>query len=357
MERGRISAIFRYPVKSMAGELLDVARLSWHGIESDRRLAFRRLTDKSGLPWLTASKLPQLLLYKPVGLDSNNAERLPTHVCTPDGKEYELRSDELREEISGRYGSDVELMNLKHGIFDEACISVIGLGTVHCVERESGRHVDLRRFRPNVVIETDSAEPFEEDRWVGRTLMFGEGNSAAAIRVTLRDERCVMVNLDPDTAERDSEVMKTIVRLTRISHRSFGVGSNGAPGAVFHRPSSDIAFRREIVMLIGHRKGHKTAGKSFSFVAKPISSATPQGLRYGLRLKVLLEIEKSHFSSAGSPTPADIAPATDNWKPSRPKPCAPSPGSGRRSSAASYGSSIPVLRPVQSLSGPAASTH
>src|SRR5450432_587782 len=155
---------------------------------------------------------------------------------------------------------------------------------------------------------------------------------------------------------KDKNALGT-VPLARISHRSFGVGSNGAPGAVFHRPSSDIAFRREIVMLIGHRKGHKTAGKSFSFVAKPISSATPQGLRYGLRLKVLLEIEKSHFSSAGSPTPADIAPATDNWKPSRPKPCAPSPGSGRRSSAASYGSSIPVLRPVQSLSGPAASTH
>jgi uncharacterized protein YcbX len=213
MERGRISAIFRYPVKSMAGELLDVARLSWHGIEGDRRLAFRRLTDKSGFPWLTASKLPQLLLYKPFGLDSNTAELLPTHVCTPDGKEYELRSNELREELSSRYGSDVELMNLNHGIFDEACISVISLGTVHCVERESGRDVDFRRFRPNVVIETNSAEPFEEDRWVGRTLMFGEGNSWAALRVTMRDERCVMVNLDPDTAERDSEVMKTVVRM------------------------------------------------------------------------------------------------------------------------------------------------
>ena len=171
MEPGRISAIFRYPVKSMAGELLDVARLSWHGIEGDRRLAFRRLTDKSGFPWLTASKLPQLLLYKPFGLDSNanikNGELLPTHVRTPDGKEYELRSDELREEISSRYGSDLELMNLKHGIFDEACISVISCGTVHGIERESGRDLDLRRFRPNVVIETDSAEPFEEDGWVG----------------------------------------------------------------------------------------------------------------------------------------------------------------------------------------------
>ena len=71
-----------------------------------------------------------------------------------------------------------------------------------------------RRFRPNVVIETDSAEPFEEDRWVGRTLMFGEGNSqAASIAVTMKDERCVMVNFDPDTAERDSEVMKTVVRM------------------------------------------------------------------------------------------------------------------------------------------------
>ncbi|HEY6119239.1 MAG TPA: MOSC domain-containing protein [Pyrinomonadaceae bacterium] len=215
MELGRISAIFRYPVKSMAGELLDVAALSWHGIEGDRRLAFRRLTDKSGRPWLTASTLPQLLLYKPFGLDSNIAEPLPTHVRTPEGKEYELRSNELREEVSSRCGSDVELMNLKHGIFDEACISVISLGTVHCVERESGRDIDLRRFRPNVVLETDSTEPFEENRWVGRTLMFGEESSGAAVRVTMKDERCVMVNFDPDTAERDSRVMKTVVRLNQ----------------------------------------------------------------------------------------------------------------------------------------------
>jgi uncharacterized protein YcbX len=213
MEAGRISAIFRYPVKSMAGELLDVARLGWYGIEGDRRLAFRRLTDKSGMPWLTASKLPQLLLYKPFGGGSGTAEPLPTHVRTPDGKEYELRSNELRKEISSRHGSDVELMNLRHGIFDEACISVISLGTIHGIERESGRRVDLRRFRPNVVIETDGAEPFEEDRWVGRTLMFGDGNSGATLRVIMRDERCVMVNFDPDTAERDSEVMKTVVRM------------------------------------------------------------------------------------------------------------------------------------------------
>jgi hypothetical protein len=157
--------------------------------------------------------LPQLLLYKPFGLDNNTAEPLPTHVRTPDGNEFELRSDELRKEISSWFGSDVELMNLRHGVFDEASISVICVGTVQGIERESGRDVDLRRFRPNIVIETNNAEPFEEDRWVGGELMFGEGNSGAAVRVTMKDERCVMVNFDPDTAERDSEVMKTVVRL------------------------------------------------------------------------------------------------------------------------------------------------
>jgi uncharacterized protein YcbX len=204
----------------MAGELLDVAKLGWHGIEGDRRFAFRRLADKSGFPWLSASKLPQLLLYKPFGFDSKTGELLPTHVRTPDGKEFELQSDELRQEISSLLGSDVELMNLRHGIFDEACISVISLGTVLGIERESARDIDQRRFRANIVIETPiaamEAEPFAEDAWVGRTLTFGEANSGvppAAIGITMKDERCVMVNFDPDTAERDSEVMKTVVRM------------------------------------------------------------------------------------------------------------------------------------------------
>lgn len=213
MELGRISAIFRYPVKSMAGESLDITSLGWHGIDGDRRLAFRRLDDKSERPWLTASKLPELLLYKPLRVDGDKGELLPTHVRTPDGYEYELRSDELRREIEGRHGSEVELMNLKSGIFDEAAVSVISLSTVYGIGRESGRDLDLRRFRPNVVIETAGAEPFEEDKWLGRTLIFGEGNRGAVISVTMRDERCVMVNFDPDTAERDSEVMKTVVRL------------------------------------------------------------------------------------------------------------------------------------------------
>jgi uncharacterized protein len=222
MNLGRLRAIYRYPVKSMAGESLDVATLGWHGIEGDRRFALRRITDKSNFPWLTASKLPELILYKPFGLDSNNAEVRPTHVRTPDGNEYELQSNELREEISSRYGSDIELMNLKAGVFDEASISIITSTTVQSIERESGRKIDLRRFRPNVVIESDSAEPFEEDRWVDRTLLFGEGDNCAAVKIYMRDERCRMVNLDPDTAEQDVQVMRTVARLNRNYAGGYG---------------------------------------------------------------------------------------------------------------------------------------
>jgi uncharacterized protein len=222
MNLGRINAIFRYPVKSMAGEMLDVANVGWHGIEGDRRLAFRRLNDKSNFPWLTASKLPELILYKPFRLEGENAEQLPTHVRTPDGKEYELGSDELRKDISARWGSEVELMSLKAGIFDEASLSVITTSTVQCIERESGREIDLRRFRPNVVIESESTEPFAEDLWVGQTLMFGEGDNSVAAKIYMKDERCRMVNLDPDTAERDVQVMRTVVRLNKNYAGGYG---------------------------------------------------------------------------------------------------------------------------------------
>ncbi|MBI4624967.1 MAG: MOSC N-terminal beta barrel domain-containing protein [Verrucomicrobia bacterium] len=57
IEIGQVEAIFRYPVKSMGGERLEVAQLGWHGLEGDRRRAFRRIDDRSGFPWLTASKV------------------------------------------------------------------------------------------------------------------------------------------------------------------------------------------------------------------------------------------------------------------------------------------------------------
>jgi len=197
----------------MAGERLESARIGWHGVEGDRRLAFRRLADRGGFPWLSASRLPELLLYHPIGRQDTSGEPLPTHIRTPDGNEYSLTDQALVKEIATRHRADVELMQLKHGIFDDACVSAIALGTIRSIAREAGHDLDIRRFRPNLVIDTEGAEPFEEDQWVGKTLEFGSDGTGPAISVTMRDLRCVMINLDPDTAEANAEIMQTVIRM------------------------------------------------------------------------------------------------------------------------------------------------
>ena len=213
IELGHISALFRYPIKSMAGTRLESAQLGWHGVEGDRRLAFRRLADRGAFPWLQASRLPELLLYKPIGRQDATGEPLPTHVRTPDGREYGLTDEALLKEIATRHGAEVELMQLRHGIFDEAGVSAITWGTIRGIARAAGHDADVRRFRPNLVIDTQGAQPFEEDQWVGKILEFGPDGTGPAISVTLRDLRCVMLNLDPDTAEANAAFMKTVIRL------------------------------------------------------------------------------------------------------------------------------------------------
>jgi uncharacterized protein len=213
IELGHISAIFRYPVKSMAGERLDSTRIGWHGVEGDRRLALRRFVERGTYPWLTASRLPELILYQPIGRQDTTGEPLPTHIRTPDGKEYALTDEALVREIAARHQAAVELMQLSHGIFDEAAVSAITLGTIGSIGREAGEDLDIRRFRPNLVIDTKPAQPFEEDRWVGKILEFGPEKSGPAISLSMRDKRCVMINFDPDTARANADVMQTVIRM------------------------------------------------------------------------------------------------------------------------------------------------
>jgi uncharacterized protein YcbX len=134
-------------------------------------------------------------------------------VRTPAGSCLELRSKELKAELSERFGSDLDLMQLKHGIFDEAAISVISLATIAGISREAGFDLDRRRFRANILLETERSEPLLEDECVGGMLVFGDSEPRPTVSVTLRDLRCAMVNLDPDTAAKDARVMKTVVRL------------------------------------------------------------------------------------------------------------------------------------------------
>jgi uncharacterized protein YcbX len=72
------------------------------------------------------------------------------------------------------------------------------------------------------VIATDSTDAFSEDSWIGGRLVFGSDETAPVVSLTMRDLRCVMINLDPDTAEADARIMKAAVRLNQNNAGAYG---------------------------------------------------------------------------------------------------------------------------------------
>ena len=244
---GKVEALFRYPVKSMSGEPLDVADLGWHGLAGDRRLAFRRSDDRSGFPWLTATKLPELILFAPQRQGPVDGGSLPTHVRTPDGRELAVFGQELATEVGRRHGSPVEMMHLDRGIFDEASISVITSATINEISRLAGQPPDVRRFRPNILISSTRSFPYEEDEWVEGSLSFGDTSEAAAIAITNYDERCAMVNFDPDSARATAEVLKVIVRDRNNKAGAYGAvtrrGRLAVGQPVFFEPAAENSGR------------------------------------------------------------------------------------------------------------------
>jgi uncharacterized protein YcbX len=113
-------------------------------------------------------------------------------------------------------------MKLKHGIFDDASVSVINLATIDTICRTAEQNPDPRRFRPNIVIASNAIEPFQEDGWIGGRLVFGSHDVGPMVNLTMRDLRCVMINIDPDTAKQDAAIMKTAVRLNKNNAGAYG---------------------------------------------------------------------------------------------------------------------------------------
>jgi uncharacterized protein YcbX len=230
---GHVEAIFRYPVKSMRGEQLEHAQLGWHGIEGDRRLAVRRVNEHSGFPWLTASKLPELLLYTPARRTDGDHDEIPTHVRTPEGIELPVFGEELAADIGRRCGAPVEMLQMRHGIFDDATVSVITSDTVREIGQLTGLAPDVRRFRPNILVRLQLPAAFKESDWLAGVLSFGEGEDAPAIALTQRDIRCSVINFDPDSARSTPEILKTVVRANENVAGVYGTVTRTGPISVY----------------------------------------------------------------------------------------------------------------------------
>jgi hypothetical protein len=223
LEIGRVAGLWRYPVKSMAAQSLEAADVSWHGLTGDRRWAFVRPDmPRSGFPWLTARERPEMACYRPWFVDRDRPDASTTVVTTPAGDDLDV----VDPTLAAALGDGVRVLRYDCGVFDTMPLSLVTTQAVGALGGMVGAPLDARRFRPNVLIEAAGEEPFAEDAWVGRVLHVG----GLRVRVDKRDQRCVMVNVDPTTAARDPAVLRAIARERQSC---FGVyGSTVVPGRV-----------------------------------------------------------------------------------------------------------------------------
>jgi uncharacterized protein len=212
---GTVTALWRYPVKSMAAEALTAADVSWAGMAGDRRWAFvRSASGSNGFPWHTIRENPAMWTYVPRLRSPDRPDKSAIEVRTPEGSTYDLTDRRLADEL----GAGLRIMRLDRGLFDAMPISLITTATASALCGLAGVPANELRFRPNIVITSTTGAPYAEDTWVGSTLRIG----GVAVRVDRRDSRCVTVNVNPGTGQPDGPVLKVIGQYRRTYAGVYG---------------------------------------------------------------------------------------------------------------------------------------
>ena len=229
-EIGIVTTLYRYPVKSMRGEQVDEVEVRWHGIAGDRRFAFARSDDPTDFPWLTGRQAPAMLLCTPRFAEPSSPKTSPLAVLMPDGASLPIQSEALLAHMAESYGGPVHLVQANRGTFDGQGLSLVTTGSLRSMEEHVDVPLDARRFRINIVIDLRRNDPFAEDAWGERLLVLGNRPDSARVRVTARIDRCVMVNIDPQTARKDHRVLRAVAQLRE---NYLGVyGSTERPGYI-----------------------------------------------------------------------------------------------------------------------------
>jgi len=223
---GSVRELRRYPVKSMAAENLQSSPVSWHGFAGDRRWAFIRPgLERSGFPWFTIREMPELWRYEPRFLDPADVEGSKTVVRTPDGNEFDVADPELARQL----GDGVRVIKQYGGVFDTFPLSLLSVQSVESLAALAGQPLAGLRFRPNILIDTPGLGDFPEEAWCGSILRIG---SSLRCRLDKRDQRCMMVNIDPSNpaAAPETNVLRAIAKERGAQ---FGMyGTTVEPGTV-----------------------------------------------------------------------------------------------------------------------------
>lgn len=216
----QVTQLWRYPVKSLAGEPLTMAVVGDLGIDGDRQWG---LVDRGTGMVLTARRVPELLHARPVERDGALAIRLPDGRVSDDDAELSAwlgRPVELRRPRAGERGRYEIAVNDDRpegewttwdgpeGVWHDSTRTRVSI-----VSEEALGDWDVRRFRPNVVVDGG-----DERSLVGHDVRIG----TVVLRVVKRIDRCVIVTRPQPGIERDKSVL---VRVHTDCGGELGVGA------------------------------------------------------------------------------------------------------------------------------------
>jgi len=236
-----VASLFRYPVKSMMGEELNSTYVTGRGLYGDRAFA---LVDGATGKIASAKnprKWPSLFAFRAVYATPVQPDRQlgAVRITFPDGTSATSEQPEIDAALSGVLGTAVTLRSVPPALpeleeywpdmdglnhrdavtneampastfFDCAQVHILTTATLAALQRlhPEGR-IEVRRFRPNVVVTMPGRSDFADDEWVGKTLAIG---SSVRVRVTGPCPRCVMTTLAQGDLPHDNGILRTAAR-------------------------------------------------------------------------------------------------------------------------------------------------
>jgi uncharacterized protein len=200
MGMARVAEVWRYPVKSLAGERLESCLVEGTGLSGDRRWALVDGAPKRAGKLLTNTEHARLMTYGARIVDGG------VEITYPDGAVLEKMGADLARRVADEASRPVRLRDLPGGNFDDSPVLVVNLASVRAFAAEVGMLVDHRRFRANLYL--DDMEVDEELGWLGRRIRAGE----AELQVVSRCERCVVVTRDPSTTVATPAILRALAQ-------------------------------------------------------------------------------------------------------------------------------------------------
>jgi uncharacterized protein len=197
---GTVHQLWRWPVKSMAGERVNALRVDGRGAGGDRTHAVLYEHKGERRP-LTAREAPRLLAWQArypfnVGGGVDPARPPFAIVTSPDGRSFRWGDPRLRHALADDLGREIEMARDTAGLQDLGrTLLVTTQASLDALAEELGGPLDLRRFRPNVHLDMD-VPGWDDLTWEGRELAFDGG---VRLKLLHPCERCAIPTRHPDT--------------------------------------------------------------------------------------------------------------------------------------------------------------